>query len=249
MAPDGVVKVILGFGGPLRLADAVIGEPSVSATSLVSGIAATATVGERFEAVYGITVMLTPVAAYRLLGVPASALESRNIDLADLFGSEVERLVEKLAERPDWDGRFALLDRVLSGRLLSGPVSAPEVTQAWRELQRTAGRTPVRQLAAQVGWSGRQLERRFLEQVGLPPKSLAQVLRLQEALRQRADGLAWAEAAVVAGYHDQSHFARSFKAMVGCTPSSFFDPRASGVDRDGPLEVLPQQPMSEAAGR
>ncbi|MEU5002609.1 helix-turn-helix domain-containing protein [Streptomyces sp. NPDC021622] len=249
VAPDGVVKVILGFGGPLRLTDAVVEEPAVCATSIVSGIGATATVGEPLGPVCGVTLMLTPVAAYRLLGVPKQGPDGRNVDLVDLFGPQVERLIGKLMEFTDWGARFALLDKVLAGRLLVGPASAPEVIQAWRKLQRTAGRTPVRQLATEVGWSRRQLERRFLEQVGLPPKSLAQVLRLQEALRQRAGGLAWAEAAAVAGYHDQSHFARSFKAMVGCTPSSFFETHQAGIGRDGPLELLPQKETSKAAPR
>ncbi|MFH8982612.1 helix-turn-helix domain-containing protein [Streptomyces varsoviensis] len=244
VAPDGVVKVVLGFSGPLRVADAVRPTRPVTAISLISGVHATATVGERTGPVHGVTVLLTPLAAYRLLAVPMDRLACRNLDMTELLGERLRRVVGALAEAPTWGSRFALLDQLLTARLLAGPRCAPELAWAWRQLHRTAGRTSVRQLAAGTGWSHRQLERRFLEQVGLPPKSLAQVLRLQAALRYKKRGMTWAEVAAAAGYHDQPHFTRSFKAMIGCTPGRFPATRAE-TGRSGPLDSLPDQFMSE----
>ena len=79
----------------------------------------------------------------------------------------------------------------------------------------------MREVAAHTGWSLRRLERRFGQQVGLPPHAAAGVLRLQRALALHAAGCSWARAAADAGYFDQSHFGRSFTAMVGCTPRQF----------------------------
>ncbi|MFE7118465.1 helix-turn-helix domain-containing protein [Streptomyces sp. NPDC057654] len=244
VAPDGVVKIVLGFSGPLRVADAVRPTRPVTAISLISGVHATATVGEHAGPVHGVTVLLTPLAAYRLLAVPMAQLACRNVDVAELFGERLRRFAGRLAEAPTWGTRFALLDQVLTARLLSGPRCSPELAWAWRQLHRSAGRTSVRRLAAGTGWSHRQLERRFLEQVGLPPKSLAQVLRLQAALRYKKRGMTWAEVAAAAGYHDQSHFTRSFKAMIGCTPGRFPAARAES-GRGGPLDSLPDQFTSE----
>ncbi|MEE1763531.1 MULTISPECIES: AraC family transcriptional regulator [unclassified Streptomyces] len=210
----------------------------MTATSLAVGVHDTATLGEYTGPVQGVTVLLTPLAAYRVTATPMEAFACRTVDLTDLLGARLRNFAGRLAAYPDWQSRFELLDRLLAVRLRGGPPWSPRIDWAWRALHRTAGRIPVRLLAAETGWSHRQLERRFLQQVGMPPKSLAQVLRLQEALRQRRHGLTWANAAGAAGYHDQAHFTRNFKAMIGCTPGRFAALRAD-PDAHGPLDALP----------
>nr|UNQ78287.1 AraC family transcriptional regulator [Microbispora sp.] len=236
--PDGFVRVVFVFSGSLRLVDTVSPAQAVTVSSVISGVRATAMLAERAGPLRGVTVMLTPLAAYQILSVPMTELASRIVDFADLFGPLAGDCSERLASCPDWDSVFALLDEALHAQLMVGSENSPEVAAAWRHLHRTSGRMPVRQLADEAGWSRRQLERRFQEQVGLSPKSLAQVLRLQEALRHKRRGMEWAEVAVAAGYHDQPHFARSFKAMIGCTPGRFSATWAE-AEPAGPLDALP----------
>ncbi|AQW55695.1 AraC family transcriptional regulator [Streptomyces violaceusniger] len=243
LVPDGVVKVMFGFGEPVRIADAVDPRQSVTGTSMINGLRATATLGEHTGQLTGVTVMLTPIGAFRLFGLPMAELAERNLDPADLLGQEAGRLICRLAECRDWTSRFALLDEVFAARLLTGPECAREVVWMWQGLRRTGGRMRVGELAAETGWSRRRLERRFREQVGLPPKQFAQVLRLQEALRLQDGGLPWAEAAALAGYYDQAHFTRAFKDRVGCTPGRFGTRRASSTPGD-PLDFLPDQVTS-----
>jgi AraC-like DNA-binding protein len=238
ITPDGMVRLVFGFRGPLRVVDAVNPTRPVTAVSLAIGTHATAALGEYTGPVHGVTVLLTPLAAYRLTAAPMETFARRTVDLADVLGAGLRKLVGRLAECPDWETRFALLDRLLALRLLDGPPCAPQVDWAWRRLHRTAGRTPVSQLAAETGWGHRRLQRRFLQQVGLSPKSLAQVFQLQEALRQRRDGRTWADAAGAAGYHDQAHFTRNFQALIGCTPGRFPALRAD-PEGYGPLDALP----------
>lgn len=86
--------------------------------------------------------------------------------------------------------------------------------------------------AARTGWSRRHLERHFRCQTGLTPKGAAQVMRLQAALRLKEAGASWADAAAQAGYHDQPHFDRTFKAMTGRTPSAFRADRTAASPHD-----------------
>ncbi|MFG2552097.1 helix-turn-helix domain-containing protein [Streptomyces sp. NPDC048581] len=233
-----MVRLVFGFGGPLRVVDAVNPTRSVTATSLAIGTHATAALGEYTGPVHGVTVLLTPLAAYRLTAAPMGPFARRTVDLADVLGNRLRKLVGRLAGCPDWHSRFALLDSLLARLLLNGPPWSPQVDWAWRKLHHTAGQTPVAQLATEAGWSHRRLQRRFLQQVGLPPKSLAQVLQLQAALRHRRDGRTWADAAGAAGYHDQAHFTRTFKALIGCTPGRFPAVRAD-PEGYGLLDALP----------
>ena len=243
VVPDGVVKVMLGFGSPMDLLDAVRPRRLASAVSLVNGLRTTATIGQHHGLLHGITVLLTPPAAYRLFGIPLGELGGLSVDLADLLPRSPQPLTERLVNCRDWPSRFALLDAALAARMRTGPECSPEVTWAWEELRRTAGQVRVTELASATGWSRRHLERRFREQIGATPKESAQILRLQAALRLERAGLPWALAAAGAGYHDQPHFDHTFKAMIGRTPGSFRTGRAAGVPED-PLDFLPEQVSS-----
>lgn len=235
LMPDGVVRLTLGLGSPVRLADAVCPDPAVTGASLLTAARTTALVAEHSGRVRCVTVLLTPQAAYRAFGTPMSDWSELVVHPARLLGrSVVSGLVERLAQCSDWAARFALLDQELAGRMLIGPPGSPEVDWAYGELRRTHGRVRVSSLAAAVGWSTRQLERRFRQQIGPSPKGIAQILRLQRALRLQESGLPWAEAALAAGFADQPHFDRTFKRMAGCTPSRF----SSARTRSAPDERL-----------
>ncbi|EST23842.1 helix-turn-helix domain-containing protein [Streptomyces roseochromogenus] len=232
MIPDAVVKVMLGFGDPLRVVDPFEPARSASAVSLVNGARTTAAIGEHAGRIHGVTVLLTPLAAYRVFGAPLSEWANLSACPSAFGRTDLARLAECLAAVPDWETRFALLDRSLRALLGAGPAYSPEVAWAWSALRDSAGRVRVEALAAGTGWSRRHLERRFLLQTGLTPKGAAQVLRLQSALRLKESGASWADAAAQAGYHDQPHFDRTFKAMTGRTPTSFRADRTSASAQD-----------------
>lgn len=238
MVPDGVVKVMLGFGEPLRMLDAVRPSAVVRGASLVNAVRTTAAVGEHSGLLHGVTVLLTPLGAYRIFAVPMAEWADHPLDVVDLLGTGAGSLLQRLAECREWGARFDLLDTVLLARLRAGPRLSPEVVWAWRAVRRSQGTVPVAELAAATGWSRRHLERRFLEQVGLAPKRLAQVVRLQRALRLQEDGMSWAQVAAAAEYHDEPHFDRTFKSMIGCTPGRFRVDRAHSAAKD-PLDFLP----------
>ncbi|AGP60198.1 helix-turn-helix domain-containing protein [Streptomyces rapamycinicus] len=243
LLPDCVVKVMLGFGDSLRVLSRADPTRSWSAASLANGVRTTAAIGEHTGLIHGVTVLLTPFAAYRLFGVPMSEWAEQSVAPSDLCRSTWAELPARLAGLSDWDGRFALLDQVLGAALESGPSPSPEVTWAWRALQGRAGRFRVEELAAQTGWSRRHLERRFRHETGLTPKDTAQVMRLQAALLRKEAGASWVEAAKQAGYHDQPHFNRTFKAMTGQTPSAFHAHRIAAPPRDA-QDFVPGQVTS-----
>jgi AraC-like DNA-binding protein len=166
----------------------------------------------------GIQLDVTPLGAYTLLGVPMARLTNAAVDLPDLLGREARTLVERLADTPSWGARFDVLDGFLLRRLDAGPAPDPEVARAWGLLDGGRGVT-VAGLAADVGWSRKHLTHRFREQVGLPPKVMARVLRFQRAVGLLTGGTGLAEAAFACGYYDQAHLNREFRALSGCTPT------------------------------
>jgi AraC-like DNA-binding protein len=148
-----------------------------------------------------------PGTAPGILGVPAHELRDRRVPLADLWPAGRAR---RLA------GRIAAADRpgVAMERIaleLAGPPD-PAMSELVRRLRAGA---PVAAVAADTGFSERQLHRRSLAAFGYGPKLLARILRMHRALELARDGTPYATVAALAGYADQAHLSRDIKALAG----------------------------------
>ncbi|MGW0738608.1 helix-turn-helix domain-containing protein [Streptomyces sp. NPDC002817] len=221
-APIGAATLLLGFEEPVRISRA--GRAPDTLVSVFCGPTTTPAVGEHKGRLSGIEVLLTPWAAFTLFGTPQYELANRTVDPDELphaLPQRVGELASALAALPSWESRFGLLDEVFARWSAAGTPCSDRVVRAWAELVRSGGAMPVPRLAEEVGWSVRQLESRFREQIGLGPKAAARVLRLQRARRLLAAGRGQAETAAVCGYYDQAHLSGEFKAMTGCTPREF----------------------------
>lgn len=150
------------------------------------------------------------------LGVPAHELSDRNLALTDLFERAlVERLCEQLCTASEPTARVAVIERWL--RTLAFARDA-RITHAVTRL--TAESPPsIATLARELELSERQLERRFLERVGVSPKRFAKLARFERILALMAEAPTLTHAAAAAGYYDQSHFVRDFQSFTGAAPS------------------------------
>ncbi|MBU1248837.1 MAG: helix-turn-helix domain-containing protein [Proteobacteria bacterium] len=85
------------------------------------------------------------------------------------------------------------------------------------------GQATVSRTSERMGISRRTLERAFGRHVGIPPKQLARIIRLRQAisLLRSNSSLSMARIAQDSGYADQAHFTREFKLMTEVTPSQF----------------------------
>lgn len=69
----------------------------------------------------------------------------------------------------------------------------------------------------------RALQRRFLDRVGIAPRTLRSVIRFRRvfdhAMAENAEG--WLDAGLDAGYFDQPQMARDFRRFLGCTATEW----------------------------
>jgi AraC-like DNA-binding protein len=176
---------------------------------------------------FGIHIDLVPPAAHRLFGLPLRALAHRQVPLEDVLDEPF--LVERLHDAGSWAARFRLLDSLLTRRLRDAAPWSPHVLWAWRRLVSANGDIRVGPLAEELGWSRKRLAVRFSEEIGLPPKAVARVLRFERAraLAEAAPRPDWVGIAVECGYYDQSHLINDFRAFTGRTPGTFFQDAAA----------------------
>lgn len=179
----------------------------------------------------GLQVDLTPLAAARMIGVPAHEMTARLLDIGDLFGVSGRRVAEQLETAPGWTRRFGLLASFLRERLGTAPPSQPDVERAWNLLELTNGRIGVGDLADELGWSERRLRTRFSSFVGLPPKRAARLWRFRHAVHLLTDrpDLSLAIVAAACGYFDQAHMSNEVSRMSGLTPTAVRNHGPGGV--------------------
>jgi AraC-like DNA-binding protein len=176
---------------------------------------------------FGMQINLAPPAAHMLFGFPLHELAHSETPLENAL--DQQDVVDRLYDEPDWGARFELLDAVLMKRLADARPPSAGVDWAWRRLVETDGRIAVSDLARELGWSRKRIVARFREEVGLPPKTVARLLRFERArataeCEQRPD---WTRIALECGYYDQSHLINDFRAVTGRTPATFFQDTAA----------------------
>jgi AraC-like DNA-binding protein len=217
------VILLFSFGPGWRIGSATDpSRPVARVGSFVAGLHEECVTTEHDGESQGLQVSLTPPGGYALLGLPMGEIAGRTVDAASVLGAG-EDLTEELAELDDWRSRFDLLDRMLLRRLESARPPSSEVLWAWEQLAGGHGRTPVGELTAELGWSRRRIVARFREEVGLPPKTAARLLRFEraKALLDGHDRSSLADVALASGFYDQAHLCNEFRRITGVTPATY----------------------------
>jgi AraC-like DNA-binding protein len=223
--PSRALTTVISLDDPVEVGVGGVGDRAGRFTGVVSGLRSRSVEVRHDGSQHGVQISLTPLGARAVYGLPASELADELLPLDAVLGATGDELVTRLRGEQTWAGRFAVLDEVLLGavgrrseRVLR--VKA-EVGEAWRRLVASRGRMQVGSLAAEVGWSRRHLGERFRAELGLTPKTLARVLRLEHAheLAVASSAPPWADVAAVAGYADQAHLVREWRDLTGLPPA------------------------------
>ncbi|BAK44640.1 AraC family transcriptional regulator [Eggerthella sp. YY7918] len=106
------------------------------------------------------------------------------------------------------------------GRVSSDTAGAVDRARMLLETHAASGVT-LAELSEAAGLSRYHLVRVFAAHTGLTPHRYLQTLRANRARNLLAQGVEPAEAAVHAGFSDQSHMTRVFKALFGVTPARY----------------------------
>ncbi|MCD9020104.1 helix-turn-helix domain-containing protein [Parachryseolinea silvisoli] len=165
-----------------------------------------------------------PYGLANFMTTPLKELENKETPIAELFDPVASRALEQRivlantnAERIEAVQEFfldKLNEQSTIDHIIKGTIDV---------LLSTNGSTPIKTIVDNEQAGRRQLERKFLRQVGLSPKQLGKVIRLQAALKlllnRRHENLT--EIAYQSDYYDQAHFIRDFKDFTGINPSDF----------------------------
>lgn len=208
--PDGAIDIVLAID---YAGDVCVTAVGTMTTALTVPPAVVDRVGVRFR----------PGGAAPLLRIGASDLTDRTVPLEDVLGRRgaslraVGRHEDRLTAVMDW----------LLAQLREAPPPDPVTSFLDRDPLSSSPDATVERLAAHVGYHPRQLQRRFLAQVGVGPKMWLRVKRLQRAVATLPTSpKTLAEIAAACGYFDEAHMHRDFHLLAGRPVSDFSKPRA-----------------------
>ncbi|HUY46468.1 MAG TPA: helix-turn-helix domain-containing protein [Streptosporangiaceae bacterium] len=170
-------------------------------------------------------VRLRPGAGGPALGIPLSALLDQRVDIGDLRsdllaspGAALDRQLP--GSLPPGAAMRGLTS--IAARMVAAAPPDPLVAEAAQRLGRPGSR--VHRVAAELGISQRQLQRRCCAAVGYGPVMLSRVLRFRRFVsrvdagqRQPGD---LACLAAEAGYADQAHLTRESNQLAGLPPAA-----------------------------
>jgi AraC-like DNA-binding protein len=203
--PNGSAEIVCAVGALPR----VVGPQTLPREEVAA--AGTVVVGVRFR----------PGAAPAVLGVPASELVDLDIGADELWGDAASALGESVAAADSPQEAASTLEEAVAGRLADAPTLDPIAIEAAQWL--LPGRVrDVGSLTSALFISERQLRRRCLAAIGLAPKELQRMLRLQGFLALAGTLVRpttnIARLAADAGYADQPHLTRESVRLAGRTP-------------------------------
>jgi AraC-like DNA-binding protein len=211
--PDGCPELIVHVGDRYarRIEGRFVGQPAaflagtLSRPWVILAPSRVATIGVRFR----------PGGLTALFGATLDGTADREVRLEELpapIGDLVAAI--RAARAPAAMCRAA--ERWLLRRVAACPDAGALCRDAVRLIQRRRGRITVDALSAAVGLPRRRLERVFRRETALTPKQYIRIVRLNVVLRALAaaerDRLV--DLAIDAGYFDQAHMARDFKALT-----------------------------------
>ena len=184
--------------------------------------------GERWAS---FAVHFRPSAFQRLFHIPVATFTDLALDATDVLGGEIVALRDQLAQVGSAAAMARLVDRYLRQRVPRATPLHPSARAA-EALITSHGRMTVAAAIRSTGLSERHFERTFVEQMGMAPKRYGRVARLNFVLQLKASrpALTWAQASQEAGYFDQTHLVKDFKAMAGAPPAAFM---RAGFPADG----------------
>ncbi len=223
IVPDGCMEMIFHYGDPYRQYfnnETYIIQPSafvfgqLTAALEIAPTGITGIIAARFH----------PNGFAPFTDIPVSNMENRAVTLNELFGKEGTDLEAAVLLAQSNEVRISIINHFLSGRL-NTPETIDRVTQSSMDiLLKQKGQLSVDELAEQIKVNRRQLERKFSAVIGMSPKQLSKIIRLQAALKmiEKQEFTSLTSLAYENGYFDQAHFIKDFKEFTGMSPKQFY---------------------------
>jgi len=176
----------------------------------------------RNEMIKGFAVVFKPNGIQKLFKLSHSEIHRHAIDGDSLFRDHTEELWYKIKTASGIAEMKVRLEAFLERYLTSKDFSEPPFSKILNSIMMKQGIISLGQLCTDFHISTRTLQRKFIDEIGMPPKEYLQITRLNHALMLLKSNQykRLTELSYLSGYYDQSHYIRDIRKMFGFSPGS-----------------------------
>ncbi|WP_310603021.1 helix-turn-helix domain-containing protein [Anaerosporobacter sp.] len=166
-------------------------------------------------------IQLSPYGLYQITRQSQAEFADKRLLLADIDYELFRSLQHAFVTSKTVIDLVDACEKILYRRMEKQVVSAA-LLQATEVISNSYGQVLVREVARQTSYSERQLNRLFLTQIGMNIKNFARLTRFNYVLNNiQKSPCFFATLSQQAGYFDQAHFDKDFKAISGVTPQKY----------------------------
>ena len=221
--PDGCIEMIFMLGDDVKRytkGDEFIIQPR----AMVIGQITEPFFVEPTGFVHSFATRFYPCGFANFSSAPIVKLANKETPIEDLFGESVSiKLKDQIVQANDTPARIKIVENFLLTRLQHKATIDSIVKSTIDAILSTGGSATINAIVKNDLSRRRQLERKFMKQIGISPKQLGRVIRLQAALNlllnQQPES--FTSVAYESEYYDQAHFIKDFKDFTGITPKDF----------------------------
>lgn len=150
---------------------------------------------------------------------PADTLADRIAPIGGAWGAALRWAT---AEVRDVEQTFARMEQVVRERRIIHPAPVDSVSATFERIAQTDPTRAVAEIAADLGMSGRRLDRAVRRHFGHLPKTVMRRSRFMDmAAVMRGLAVPTADELAELRFYDASHLNREFREFVGMTPAQF----------------------------
>ncbi|UKT64515.1 helix-turn-helix domain-containing protein [Pedobacter mucosus] len=167
-----------------------------------------------------------PAGFFWLFGISPNEIVNYLGNCSDFFSNQVIVLHNRLQEAKTPNEMFTLTNVFLLQQLkLNSKVKkCSSLLRVSDYLNINTNHVSIAHLAYESNMSLKTFERKFKEQIGLPPKLFERIKRFGDAieLKMKYEDISWTNICFKLGYFDQNHLIKDFTKFSGLSPSAFF---------------------------
>lgn len=170
-----------------------------------------------------ILVNFQPGVLHRITGIPFYEITNTFVDAESVFSKQIQIVNRLLNSAESYDEMIRIVETFLTDLIHGIRKEAHPIDSITNLMIENPGNSSIINLAKASFLGTRQFERKFKERMGVSPKVLVRIARMNKALKIKYNNPNedWLRIALCCGYHDYQHLAKDFLEFARSTPNGY----------------------------
>lgn len=185
-----------------------------------------------------IIVVFNPGKLSRITGMPLNELTHSEVDAEAIFSKSIAHVNARLNSTDSYTEMIQIIDQFILELIRKEKQKAYPIDSIGNLIFNKPEHVSIDWLADQACLSPRQMERKFVDAMGVGPKLFTRISRFYKTynMKFKNPSTDWLSIALACGYHDYQHLVRDYKDFAGTLPNALFQEDEKAPERSFGLQ-------------